>query len=80
MNLSGNYAILMFQSNLRILKAVKNGQLLIEFWECGIADKVSEVIIFENTYLWVTFGKSFIFFIYLCSYIYSWFLKASFIR
>ena len=33
----------------------------MEFWESDIADKVSKAVIFENTYLWVTFGKSFIY-------------------
>ena len=42
-----------------------NGQLPMEFWECGIADKVSKVFIFENAYLRVTFGKSFIFCIFM---------------
>ena len=44
MNLSGNYGILMFLWNLGFPKAVKNGQLPIEFWECGIADKFSKVL------------------------------------
>ena len=58
---SGNYAILMFYSDLGFPKTVRNGQLPMEFWEFGIADKVSKVIIYENAHLWVTFGQSFIF-------------------
>ena len=50
--------ILMFQSALGFSKTVRNDQLPMEFWECGIVDKVSKVVIFANTYLWVvTFGK-----------------------
>ena len=53
MNSSGNYAILMLESDLGFVrKTVRNGQLPTEFWKCGIADKVLKVIIFENTYLW----------------------------
>ena len=65
MNISGNDSNLMFQSDLGFPKTVRNGQLPMEFWECGIADKVSKVAIFENTYLWVKFGKSFIFCIFM---------------
>ena len=60
MNTSGNYPILMFQLDLEFPEIVKNGQLPMEFWDCGIADKVSKVFVFENVYLWVTFGKSLI--------------------
>ena len=74
MKSSGNYAILMFQSDLEFLKTVRNSQLPMELRECSITDKVSEVFIFENAYLWVTLCKSFIF-VYLCSHIYSLFLK-----
>ena len=77
MNSSGIYAILMFYSDLGCPKIVRNDQLSMEFWECGITDKVSKVVSFENTYLWVTFGKI-SFLVYLCSYIYSLFLKSSF--
>ena len=70
MNGSGNYAIFMFQLDLEFLKTGGNGQLPMEFWKCGIADKVSKVI-FENRYLWVTFGQSFIF----CIFMHSLFLK-----
>ena len=66
--LIGNYAILIFQSDLGFLKTVRNGQLPTEFGECGIADKVSKVVIFENIYLWVTFQKSFIFYIFMVTY------------
>ena len=38
MNTSGNYAILMFQLDLEFPETVKNGQLPMEFWDCGIAD------------------------------------------
>ena len=41
----------------------------MDFWECGIAGKVSKVI-FENTYLWVTFGKSLIFSIFMFKYLF----------
>ena len=41
----------------------------MEFWERGIADKVLKVI-FENTYLWVTFGKSFIFCVFMLTYLF----------
>ena len=51
MNASGNYAIFMFQSDLEFLEIDRNGKLPMEFWKCGIADKVSKVAIFENTYL-----------------------------
>ena len=40
MNSSANYAIMMLQFDLRFLKTFKNGQLPMEFWECGISDKV----------------------------------------
>ena len=53
--------IFMFQSDLEFPKTERNGKLPMEFRKCDIADKVSKVAIFENTYLWVTFGKSFIF-------------------
>ena len=43
------YANLMFQSDLGFLKTVRNAQLPMEFWKCGIADKVSKVVIYENT-------------------------------
>ena len=42
----------------------------MEFWECSIAGKVSEVVIFENAHLWVTFGKSFIFCICILTYLF----------
>ena len=42
----------------------------MDFWECGIAGKVSKVAIFENTYLWVTFGKSLIFSIFMLKYLF----------
>ena len=42
----------------------------MDFWECGIAGKVSKVVIFENTYLWVTFGKSLIFSIFMLKYLF----------
>ena len=73
MNTSGNYANLMFQSDLGFPKTIRNGQLPMESWECGIADKVSKVAIFENTYLWVTFDKSFIFCVFML--VYSLFIK-----
>ena len=50
----------MFQLDLGFLKTVRNDKLPIESRKCGIADKVSKVVIFEITYLWVTFDKSFI--------------------
>ena len=59
MNTSGNYAVLMFQSDLGFPKIVRNVQLPMEFWEHGISDKVSKVVIFENTYLWVPLGFMF---------------------
>ena len=62
---SRNYVILKFQLDLEFQKTVWNGQLPMEFWDCGIADKVSKVFIFENAYLRVTFGKSFIFCIFM---------------
>ena len=46
MNASRNYTIWIFQSGWGFLKTVRNVQLTMEFWECGIAGKVSEVIIF----------------------------------
>ena len=61
MNVSGNYAIFMFQSDLEFPKTDRNSKLPMEFWKCGMANKVSKVAIFENTYFWVTFGKSFIY-------------------
>ena len=63
MNTSGNYA------NLRFPKTVRNGQLPKQFWECGKADKVSKVI-FENTYLCLTFAKSFSFWIFMLVYLF----------
>ena len=51
----------MFHSDLGFPKTGRNGKLPVEFLEIVIADKVSKVAIFENTYIWVTFGKSFIF-------------------
>ena len=47
-----------------ISKTVRNDKLPIEFRECGIADKISKVVIFENTYLWVIFGKFHFLYIY----------------
>ena len=41
----------MFQLDLGFLKTVRNDKLPTEFWRCGIADKVSKVVIFENAYL-----------------------------
>ena len=38
MNSSGNYATLMFWSDLGFPKSVRNGQLPMEFWECDTAD------------------------------------------
>ena len=49
MNASENYVILMFQSHLGFQKIVKNCLFSMEFWERGIAGKVSKVVIFENT-------------------------------
>ena len=63
-NASQSYAIFMFQSDLEFPKTDRNGKLPMEFWKCGIADKVSKVAIFENTYFWVTFGESLIFYVY----------------
>ena len=48
MNANGNYAIFMFQSDLEFPKTERNGKLPMEFSKCGIADKVSKVLIFEN--------------------------------
>ena len=59
-----------FQSDLGFPKAFRNGQLPMELWESGIADKVSKVAIFENTYLSVTFGKGFIFCIFMLVYLF----------
>ena len=42
----------------------------MEFRECYIADRVSKVAIFETTYLWVTFGTSFIFCIFMPTYLF----------
>ena len=70
MNTSGNYAILMFQLDLEFPETVKNGQLPMEFWDCGIADKVSKAFVFENVYLRVTFGKSFISCIFMLTYLF----------
>ena len=71
MNASGNYAMLMFQSALGFSKTVRNDQLPMEFWQCGIVGKVSKVVIFENTYLWVvTFGKIFNFCIFMLTYLF----------
>ena len=70
MSSSGNYAILMFQSDLGFPKAVRNDQLPMEFRECGITDKASKVVTFENICLWVTFGKSFIFRIFMLIYLF----------
>ena len=46
MNASENYAILIFLIDLEFLKTVRNGQLPMEFWECGIANKVAKVFCF----------------------------------
>ena len=54
----------------RISKNLRNDHLPMEFWECGITDKVSKVASFENTYLWVTFSKSFIFCIFMLIYLF----------
>ena len=70
MNSSGNYAVLMFQSDLGFPKTLRNDYLPMEFWECGMTDKVSKVVTFENAYLWVTFGKSFIFCIFMLIYLF----------
>ena len=69
MNSSGHLAILMLESDLRFPITVRNGQLPMEFWECGIADRALKVI-FYNTYLWVILGRSFIFHIILLIYLF----------
>ena len=71
MNANGNYAIFMFQSDLEFPKTERNRKLPMEFSKCGIADKVSKVLIFENAYFWVTFSKSFIFCIYIYGHIFG---------
>ena len=60
-----------FHKNFNILSVKSNSisSWKMEFWECGIADKVLKVI-FENTYLWVTFGKSFIFCVFMLTYLF----------
>ena len=70
MDTSGNYATLKFQSGLGFSKTVINDQLSMGFWECGIAGTASKVVIFEKTFL-----VKVSFFVYLCSHIYSLFLK-----
>ena len=60
----------MFQSDLGFSKTFRNDQLPKEFWECGIASKVSKVAIFENAYLWVTFGKSFTLCVFMFAYLF----------
>ena len=59
-----------FSVRFRISKNSQIDHLPMEFWECGITDKVSKVVTFENTYLWVTFGKSFIFCIFMLIYLF----------
>ena len=54
----------MFQSDLEFPKTDKNGKLPMEFWKCDIDDKVS------NKYLWVAFAKSFIFCIFMLTYLF----------
>ena len=49
MNASENYDILKFYSDLEFPKTVTNGQLPMKYGECSIADKVSKVVISENT-------------------------------
>ena len=60
-----------FHKNFNILSVKSNSisSWKMEFWERGIADKVLKVI-FENTYLWVTFGKSFIFCVFMLTYLF----------
>ena len=68
--LLGKNFISAWQSFTKILIFwVSNQTAHQEFWECGIADKVLKVI-FENTYLWVTFGKSFIFCVFMLTYLF----------
>ena len=60
-----HFCLAVFHKNFNILSVKSNSisSWKMEFWECGIADKVLKVI-FENIYLWVTFGESFIFFFF----------------
>ena len=66
-----DFCLAVFHKNFNILSVKSNhtSTWKMEFWECGIADKVLKVI-FENTYLWVTFGKSFIFCVFMLTYLF----------
>ena len=66
-----HFCLAVFHKNFNILSVKSNStsSWKMEFWECGIADKVLKVI-FENTYLWVTFGKSFIFCVFMLTYLF----------
>ena len=70
-----HFCLAVIQKKINILNVKSNStsSWKMEFWECGIADKVLKVI-FENTFLWATFGKSFIF-VYLYSHTYFLFLN-----
>ena len=52
----------MFLPGLAFPRPVGYGQLPMQFQKYGIVDEVPKVTIFENIYLSVNFGKSFIFF------------------
>ena len=54
----------------RISESCQKWSVTNRILRCDIADKVSKVVIFENKYLWVTFGKSFIFCIFMLIYLF----------
>ena len=66
MIVTANCALLVFLLNLPILKTVRDGQLLIQFWEGGIVGKLPKVAVLKDTYLSLTFGETFLF-VYLGS-------------
>ena len=48
-----------------------NKDTRIHFFEnVAYTDKVSNIVTFENTYLWVTFGKSSIFCLFMLIYLF----------
>ena len=66
-----HFCLAVIHKNFNILSVKSNStsSWKMEFWECGIADKVLKVI-FENTSLWATFGKSLIFCVFILTYLF----------
>ena len=66
-----HFCLAVIHKNFNILSVKTNStsSWKMEFWECGIADKVLKVI-FENKFLRATFGKSLIFCVFMFTYLF----------